>query len=163
MEDWIPTLSALIGAAVGGFSTYFATIKVEERKSKHPVQSALVTEIEAMLEIINQREYQQSFNQAIHYLRSNRTSSFSIQVKVPDHYNRIYQENAGKIGMVSNDLASSIVKFHQFVDSVVQDITPGGVLYSQGKLSDYMQTTGILTMAINLGENIVQKHRKIDK
>lgn len=164
MEDWIPTISALIGAAVGGISTYFATIKVEERKSKHlgrSVQSALVTEIEAILEITNQRGYQQSFQQIIQYLKANPGAAYTIQVKVPGHYSRIYQENAGKIGTISNELASNIVKFHQFVDSVVQDITPGGVLYSGGNLSNYTQTKTILDTAILLGQKIIDDHRKI--
>jgi len=81
------------------------------------------------------------------------TSSF--QVLVPEHYSRIYQANCNKIGLLNKSLAAQIVRFHNLIDAVVQDVKPGGALNDGATLPVFVETRDILSEAIELGYNIV--------
>lgn len=149
----------LASVALGGILTFAATAGVEWlrsiKKGKN-IQCALIAEIEAMLHINSLRLYKEGFISSIDYLKTHPIEIKHTQVKAPIHYSRIYQQNASDIGLIDKDLAVKIVKFHQFIDSVIQDVTERGVLYKGGRLGDYEQTFLIYNEAIYLGEEILR-------
>lgn len=100
-------------------------------KERSTIGLAIFAEINAICEIAEERSYLKGLKDQAEVLRNREEgddSSYALQVKVPDHYCRLYINNLDAIGKLDADEAALVVRFYQFVDSVVQDITEGGCL-----------------------------------
>lgn len=153
--EWIAGFSALGGALIGAISSYFASIKVQEHNTKQrakALRSALVTEIIALSDIAKDRKYEQGFVQQISILRQSPATPRCIQIQVPEHYSRIYQENAKDLGILDAEDAARIVKFHQYIDAVIQDVIPGGNIYNGAELQSFTQTLSIYKEALKIAD-----------
>ena len=157
-NEWLPVIAAIGGAFVGGVSTFLPAFLLESRKlrlERDALTSALAAEIAALLKIIEYRGYLESLHEAALYLKANPTERYRFSVKVPEHYSRIYQSNAERIGLIKPHLAVKIIEFHQLIDSVVQDITPDSPLQEQGlDIEAFEELIHILESAINIGKEI---------
>jgi hypothetical protein len=160
-NEWLPVIAAVGGAFVGGISTFFPTYILEARKHRNEklaVTTALLSEISALLVIIEHRNYVDGFKEAAAYLRVNPGNTQNFTVKVPAHYSRIYQTYLDRIGLVDPKLATKIIEFHQLVDSIVQDITPGGVIHDKGgDLEAYEELIKISECAISIGKELTSE------
>lgn len=161
-NEWLPVIAAVGGAFVGGVSTFFPTYLLEarkHRKEKYAVTNALLSEIAAILVIIEHRQYLDGFKNAADHLRANPGETLKFTVKVPEHYSRIYQGHVDRIGLVDPKLATQIIEFHQLTDSIVQDITPGGRIHDDGgDLESYEAIIRISESAISIGKVLTCKH-----
>lgn len=158
--DWIvPLISVLIGGALTILGTIW-TGHVRDTKQSKTLEAALIAEISGLLEIIEKRQYLLGFERQITYLRFNPDETRHYRVMVPKHYSRIYQETSKNIGILDANIAREIVKFHQLLDAVVQDITPDGHLYNGGRLHAFSQTKEIFDMAYETGLELTNNNRK---
>lgn len=157
-NEWLPVIAAIGGAFVGGVSTFFPAFFLESRKmrlEREALASALISEISALLKIIEHRGYLEGLIEAAEYLRANPSNNYRFSVRVPAHYSRIYQSNAERIGLVRPDLAIKIIEFHQLIDAVVQDITPDSPLQEEGfDIEAFQELIIILEAAISIGRKI---------
>lgn len=160
-NEWLPVIAAIGGAFVGGISTLFPAYFLELRKmrvERASLTSALVSEISALLKIIEYRGYLESLIEAANYLQANPESSYRFTVKVPSHYSRVYQSNVERIGLVNSDLAIQIIEFHQLIDAVVQDVTPDSPLQKDGgDIDTFEELIKILESAISVGRKIISE------
>ena len=83
-----------------------------------------------------------------------------LSVDVPLHYSRVYQENCKNIGVISNEVASEIIIFHQLIDAVVQDIKPNGAFSSGATLETFEQMLKIFEQALSVGRKLSKTHNK---
>jgi len=100
-------------------------------KERSTIGLAIFAEINAICEIAEERAYLKGLKEQAEELRGRGEgddTAQSVQVKIPDHYCRVYLNNLDAIGKLDADEAELVVRFYQFIDSVVQDITEGGVL-----------------------------------
>lgn len=157
-NEWLPVIAAIGGAFIGGISTFFPAFILEARKSRKESQSittALLSEISALLVIIEHRKYLKSLQDVVDYLAEHPSETYSFSVRVPEHYSRIYQTHAERIGLVKPSLASKIIEFHQLLDSVVQDVSLGGLIPEKGGTTEtYEELIVILESAISIGKEI---------
>ena len=160
-NEWIPVISALGGAVVGAIASIVPGRMLENYREKvfaRRVQSSLISEVSALLKIVQCRGYLGHLRESIESLKSMPVETKEqFIVEISDHYSRIYQENAKHIGCISDDMASKIVTFYQLVDSVVQDVRAGGVLNQGADLATFEEVYGILSTIIELGNEIVEK------
>ena len=157
-NEWLPVYAAIGGAFVGAIASFIPnalTAFINHRRDSHIIEASLVAEIVALVKVVEARDYLGSLNLIITNLNSQAAgTTFGFTVDVPAHYSRIYQANCHKIGLVRKNIAVKVVRFHQLVDAVVQDVKPGGLM-SQGVTVDaYRQDSEILTQAIALGREL---------
>ena len=160
-NEWLPVFAAIGGAFIGGISTFLPSYFLEARKHRIEQQSittALTSEISALLKIIDHRKYLDGLIEAVDHLKANPDDKYSLTVKVPEHYSRVYQSHIDRIGLVKPALAAEIIEFHQLIDAVVQDIVPDSPVQEEGgDLETYEELVRILTSAIHIGQKISSK------
>lgn len=160
-NEWLPAIAAICGAVIGGLVSYLPNRFIEKHKrdkEAEVVRNALITEIRSILAIIDQRGYFQSMEEAIQRLaHSGGVERFSV--RVPDHYTRVYQAQVSRIGLLAPELATKIITFHQLIDAVVQDVSPGGLIADHGgDLESFKNLRDIFGRALACAREILHKH-----
>lgn len=157
-NEWLPLYAALGGAITGALASFFPTLFLESRRESREakrIQSAVLTEIVALLEIIEHRRYLDSVQEVITYLETqSQETTYTFTAIIPDHYSRIYQENCSNIGVIETQIAKNIVIFHQLIDSVVQDVKPGGVVSQGANIEAFRELKRIFNRAIQIGHEL---------
>ncbi len=155
---WVPPLTALGGAVIGGLISFFPNRLLEEHKKNQEARSvrkALETEVKVLINIMILRGYIDGIDDVLRHLKSN-AGNWRLEIKIPDHYSRVYQSHVGKIGMLDDALAESFITFHQFVDAVLQDVIPGGLLSTNGGgLKEFCELKSIIVYALEAATLIV--------
>jgi hypothetical protein len=83
----------------------------------------------------------------------------SLQVRIPEHYCRVYVANLGKLGYLSPEDAQLVVSFYQYVDSVVQDVTKGGTIYEGTNDPEaFTDAANILQFALDVAQQLAERH-----
>lgn len=162
-SPWITVVTALGGVIVGGFLTFYSNFFLERSKRLHErkvVTTALVSEIQSILTIIEHREYVVHMKAIFLQLQNQQGATALYKVRVPDHYSRVYQANLGRLGLLDSKLAAKIVEFHQLTDAIVQDITPGGEIAERGGSAEAFRQMILLSeRAISIGNEIMEDRR----
>lgn len=100
-------------------------------KERSTIGLAISAEISALCEIAEARGYLTALREKADLLRLKEPedeSPMAMCIKVPEHYCQVYTNNLDTIGKLDADEAELVVRFYQFIDSVVQDVTEGGLL-----------------------------------
>ncbi|MBE7926105.1 hypothetical protein [Pseudomonas saudiphocaensis] len=157
-NEWLPVFAAIGGAFVGGISTFLPSYFLEARKhrlERKAITTALTSEISALLEIIEHRNYLGGLIEAVNHLKANPEDKYILTVTVPEHYSRVYQSHIDRIGLVKPTLAAEIIEFHQLIDAVVQDIVPDSPVQEEGgDIETFEELVKILESAIHIGHKI---------
>ena len=103
----------------------------KREKEAVAVWNALTTEIRSIMEIIQERNYSILLEKEIQNLKNHGGVS-KISVRVPEYYSRVYQAQVARIGLLDPALATKVITFHQLIDAVVQDVSPGGHIAEHG-------------------------------
>jgi len=130
----------LIAALAGGHSleTY------RHNRHRDAVRTALIAEVKAMAKIALARNYLQ-------YLSNGEKGFGRLSISIPDNYNPVYIANVQHVGMLPQGDAELIVTFHQYIQSVLEDVAPGGVLAQDlASREAFAETRKILKEAIDL-------------
>lgn len=159
-NEWLPVIAAVAGAFVGGVSTYLPNLLIEQRRrrdERHRVESALLAEVRAILSIVEHRNYIEELGRVVDDLRNAPGTTCKFQVRVPDHYSRVYQAHIASLGIIDSHLGTKIIEFHQLLDAIVQDITPGGSIADEGgDVEAFEQLVMIAKTAVAIGRRISQ-------
>lgn len=154
-----PIVIGFFGAVFGAVSAVLSNWFLEWRKGRVQQQAllgSLTAEITAIIAIVEARGYMTDIQTCIEVAGKTPGGRASLEIRVPSHYSRIYQENADKIGLLPLDRAVSIIAFHQAIDAVVQDVIPGGAFNSPGAPQEsFVQGKAILERALKIGLAIV--------
>src|SRR5690554_6763416 len=126
-NEWLPVIAAIGGAFVGGVSTFLPSYLLEKRKlkqEKRSVETALVSEVSALLEVIEHRRYVYGLEESVHYLKQNPDKKVSVR---PSHLVR-----CSRLPVVGQ----------QFVD---------GVVFLSRQAGQHILQIGIGIMPVQLG------------
>ncbi|HFF2084749.1 hypothetical protein ABL980_03665 [Pseudomonas aeruginosa] len=160
--DWTTVLVGLIGAAAGAGPTLYLHLS-GVRRERQAVRAAILAEIRALVDLIERRgylshvrtEYQTlslSLAMATPFTQQE-VAEASLRVLVPPDYNLIYRENATRLGCLEPDEAAQVVKFYQLIQSVIADVTPGGLLYEGTREARQIsETLAIFEEAMRVGK-----------
>ena len=122
----ITLLSALLGAGIGGFATYKATmqahknnIELEEKKNKE-TEKAVVLSIVEELKVFHEIYYPQ-MKEGFDQLNKENQYLDSYYIATQDFFT-VYTNNADKIGMITDkELRNLIVKIYVFLKKYLED------------------------------------------
>ncbi|MBD8604723.1 hypothetical protein IFT80_18965 [Pseudomonas sp. CFBP 8771] len=134
----------------------------QRRQDRRSVRVAIVAEVLALKDIAEEREYYSGLIQMAEHLESiprERRENASLQVRVHEHYRRVYTANIDKVGYLTPRDAQLVVRFYQYVDSVVADVTEGGAIYEG--TSDplaYREAAAILHKAMAVADEIHRRY-----
>jgi hypothetical protein len=85
----------------------------------------------------------------------------SYKVTVPEHYCRVYVAHVSKLGMLKVKDAKLVVSFYQYADSVVADISKGGVLHEgTDQPSAFAENANLLVLAIDTANELERRNRR---
>jgi len=138
-------------AVITGFFTLVAALSggyllesLRYKRQSSAVRTALIAEVKAMTKIAISRNY-------LGYLSDGEQGLGTFSIKIPDNYNPVYAANVQNVGMLPQADAELVVTFHQYIQSVLQDVSPGGVLAQDFAPSEsFKETRGILKAAIDI-------------
>lgn len=163
-NEWLPLYAALGGAVAGAVASFFPTWFLARRKESSfskQIENCLISEISALVEIIDHRSYLSAIKEAIAHLRLQPEDTYSLAVEVPEHYSRVYQENCKNIGVVETEIARKIITFHQLIVAVVQDLKTDGPFSSGASLEAFEEMEKIFEQALCIGRELSQTHNKV--
>ncbi len=123
---------------------------------------AIVAEVLALRKIAVERDYHAGLVEMGHQLLvmpEDERSKASLQVRISQHYCRVYVANLGKLGYLSPEDAQLVVSFYQFVDSVVQDVIEGGIIYEGTNSPEaFKETANVLQFALDAAQLLADRH-----
>lgn len=163
-NEWLPLYAALGGAVAGAVASFFPTWFLAKRKESSfskQIENCLISEISALVEIIDHRSYLSAIKEAIAHLRLQPEDTYSLAVEVPEHYARVYQENCKNIGVVKTEVARKIITFHQLIVAIVQDLKTDGPFSSGASLETFEEMEKIFEQALCIGRELSQAHNKV--
>ncbi|WP_404462983.1 hypothetical protein LG331_09325 [Vreelandella aquamarina] len=149
-----PAISAFFGFIVA-FVSGAALERRREKRLTATLRAALLAEISAMAEVIRGRGYIEALQEGV------RGDRDTLRANIPDDYFTIFKSNTDKIGHLNPVEAARIVRLYHLVESVAQDVKPGGVLYdgSGGRIV-YQQGVEFLETALNIADELVSETKR---
>jgi len=133
----------------------------QERTS---VRISIVAEVLALRKIAVERNYHSGLiemGEQLLAIPEGQRPEASLQVRIPEHYCRVYVANLGKLGYLSPEDAQLVVSFYQYVDSVVQDVTEGGIIYEGTNDPEaFSEAATILKFALEVAQQLADRHVK---
>lgn len=157
----------LIIAGLGGIfgitASWVPIVWREHNHKKHETKTllfSLLAEITAMSRIIRARGYLEGLREMVAVSMTDQQLSFSVNV--PTDYFHVYKSNTAKLGLLDSKDAAQIVYLYHLVESVVQDVSPGGVLAEGiGGKKALEQDIEFLEKALTLADDLVKRHKAI--
>lgn len=126
------------------------------------VKVALVAEVLALKEIANAREYLENLRKTaddLDAIPESDRDAVQYQILVPEHYCRVYVANISKLGSLKLKDANLIVRFYQYADSVIRDVSPGGVLHEgSSNPDDFRENASILALALEAAAELERRN-----
>lgn len=148
----------LLLTAMGTAAAWFWQ-RWQERAS---VRVAIIAEVMALRQIAMERSYHAGLVEmadALGAIPEEQRTPASLQVRIPEHYCRVYLANLGKLGYLSLEDAQLVVNFYQYIDSVVQDVTVGGLLQEgTNDPNAFTEAANVLQLAMDAAQKLADRH-----
>ena len=109
-------------AIAGGIAGSVVPIVLQNRRERHALAYSLAGEISSLIEIAEQRKYEQSIEAIIQLVRATKQPLF-VSVRIEQHYFVVYEANASKIGLLPKETARNVAKFYTYAKSFIEDVT----------------------------------------
>ncbi|WP_282412279.1 hypothetical protein [Pseudomonas sp. PS01299] len=172
--DWSPVVeslakanwTAIVVALVSGVVAIKAPLLLWKRQSEREsasVKAALFAEVSALVEIVERRGFIDALRErqatlASRQASAQRTSDVApefYEVLIDNQFNRVYQANLTRFGVLTVEEAGQLVRFHQFADSVRLDVIPGGGLAVGTNNPDlFQEAADLLQTAMEIGYSL---------
>ena len=157
-NEWLPLIAAIGGAFVGGtFASITHVISgwAQRRNERRTITSALLSEIDSILYILEKRGYVEAVEAATKELEEGKEDIIKLTVSVSSKYSKVFDSCTDKIGVIDKGLATEIIKFHHLLESVIIDLNDGGfVAEDGGDVSVFRELRSILADVIKIGNRL---------
>jgi len=163
-SGYTPLIVAVLAGCFTIASVIFGRI-YQEICDKRSVRASLLAEVAAMREVVRIRGYLDSLRQTAGELKGELGEQakangivWKFEIPISTDYNQIYKANLGRLGVLSEHEAVSIVRFHILAESVRADVSEGGVLaQGSGEAKDFDDAADLLEEAMLLADELVTK------
>lgn len=147
----------LLTAVVAFLAALVPNAIMEWSRRRHEsriLRSALAAEMFAISQIIRKRGYIDTMKQCAEH-----GDIVEFGINVPADYARVYRSSVTKLGLLNPKEAASIIYCYNLLESVIQDVIPGGVLASgMGGREAFLQDIEFLETVLHLTDEFVEIH-----
>ncbi|MCK4082064.1 hypothetical protein [Acinetobacter radioresistens] len=147
----VAIITALTTAILNLIVQYFLWGR-KQKIEKKAITTAFVAEVEVLLEVVRERKYLEGLKEQISVMHAKSTVPYVVPIQ--DNYSQIYRNNLDKLYMFEPKIVKNLVLFHSLLDSLIQDVKPGGILATGGSKENFQEAATILSLAIQNGEEI---------
>jgi hypothetical protein len=156
-------IAVIIGgliAITGGFLSTMLLERQRARRDSRNLALAFSGEITAVLELIKERNYEERFTQVINQIEET-GKPFYMPFRVRFKYDRVYEANVSRIGLLELPLPEEIPLFYTRLTSILEDLVSlGDGTYSQLELAlllrIYRDSRTAIHSAVSQGESILK-------
>ena len=123
LKDYIPLFQTLIGGLLtftGGLLGNILLQQRQRRSERNSLASAFYGEIQALIGIVEKRQYIEGIRDSIHGLKSGKKILY--QMRVTRKYFNVYEKNLDKIGILPNPLPEKIVELYTVMTAILEDL-----------------------------------------
>ncbi|MEJ2789471.1 MULTISPECIES: hypothetical protein [unclassified Pseudoxanthomonas] len=123
--DWTidSGIAALLGALVGGITSWLATWSIEARRDRRQAKSlalAAASEIDAVLAIVNARKWRDGFVEALEEAEQGNVQRVTVHVR--QDYFPLTRAAMAHAGVINRDLSVLLARFVILADGVTADL-----------------------------------------
>lgn len=181
--DWAPLIESFAKAnwtaiAIGVLSAVVAIYgptrlwRKQSKRESETVRASLIAEIAALVDIVELRRFLPALREKqalLVFRRSSVMGEFGVtpekyEVRIDSQFNRVYQANVTKLGMLNAEEAQQIVRFHQLADSVRLDVIPGSDLASgTDNPEKFGEAADLLEMALAIGHALTEPKTPVSR
>lgn len=151
----VTLLSAVISFVVQLFFKWY-----ERRYQAKSFELSIIAEVEAILNIIEKRNYRKGLEDGIFFSelidKSSASNTYTLEVQIQENYCPIYFNNLDKISFISAKKVKDVVRFYSLLISLAQDVKPGGLLNTDPSREAYNECLDILNEAVVIGRRIIK-------
>jgi hypothetical protein len=156
-SGWFTLAAAALAGSFGFLAAWVPNAFLEKKRRQHDahsLRSALIAEMVAMSKIIRSRRYIEALRSA-----SEAEGATRFSVNVPADYALVYKANVTKLGLLDAKDAACIVHSYKLLESVVQDVTSGGVLAEGlGYPEAYLQDAQYLETVLEAADDLARRY-----
>lgn len=150
-------------AIAGGIAGSVVPIILQNRRERRALAYSLAGEISSLIEIAEQRKYEQFFEAIIANVKATKQPWF-VKVRIEQQYFTVYEANASKIGLLPKETARNVAKFYVYAKSFIEDVTdkdfsPKSEEESIQRLSGALH---ILRLCRECGNKVVKELEDVD-
>ncbi|GHB24526.1 hypothetical protein [Salinicola rhizosphaerae] len=160
--SWMTLVASAIVGGLGLAGALGAPAYTEWRRRRNEsetLRAALAADIRASIGVIQNRQYLEALQ------KGPSEGEPGLEVAIPEDAFSMFKSNAGLVGLLSPDDANDIVTFYFLLESVVQDVKPGGVLSKALRAPSVTQQTKdtfqrdalLLEQALAIGERFLAR------
>ena len=162
------TILGTILGAILAISGGFAEKAYARRKQLQSLRAALRAEIQAILAIVERRDYIPGLSAFVDAIRAGAPNFF--EVRIGRRYDIVFRSNCDKLGLLSSETAARTVRFYFQASSVVLDLnllrdavdSPGlqtryGLNQRDRNLAFHEEILRLSHETIELGNDLIQK------
>ncbi|MBD2079102.1 hypothetical protein [Leptolyngbya sp. FACHB-17] len=123
LKDYIPLFQTVTGGLLTFIGGLLGNILIQQRQRRAEINSlasAFYGEIQALMGIVEKRQYIQGIKDAINDLRAGRKIFY--QMRVTRKYFNVYEKNLDKIGILPNPLPEKIVELYTVMTAILEDL-----------------------------------------
>lgn len=147
-------------AITGGFLSTTILERLRQQQDSRNLAFAFRGELTAVLELIKERNYIDRFTQVINQIEQT-GQPFHMPFKIRFRYDRIYDGNVSRVGILKPPLPEQIPLFYTRLTSILEDmVSLGDGSYSQLEmdllLRIYRDSRTAIQKTVSQGESILQ-------
>lgn len=162
---WAAALGAG-GAVAGALAAYIPNACIARKLRENQAKSTafqLYAEINSTLVLANKRGYRKGLEKVCAAMALGAITSRSITVQVPDDRFIVFKANLSNIGLLPPALQTKIVMLYQIMESLVQDMKPGGFLnaYPGGGRTEFEEALQLFVSAEELAKEVMAAFEKM--
>jgi len=157
----ISVVAAIGGALAAYLPNYWLARHHRKEKTKSTAYQ-IHAELKATLALVEHRGYGSGLKEIVEVLESKQMSSYGLTVQIPDDRFLIYKNNLAHLGLLPPELQSKIVMLYQMMESISQDIKPGGFLNTPaGELKEFTEALELYENSVALANEVMRSLEKL--
>ncbi|WPM26884.1 hypothetical protein OGV25_00615 [Pseudomonas sp. P1B16] len=130
-------------------------------RESRSVRAAIIAEVAAIKALITTRGILEQLKKCEAELakpvRQLKGETRAYQLNTAECVNIIYRANLGKLGGLSEDEATAIVRFHYLLEGVMVDLTAGGQIARGADYGDFKETVLLMEEILSIAEALTSK------
>lgn len=163
-NEYMPMIVAVLAGSFTVATVIFGRI-FQDFLERRSVRASLLAEVAAMRDVVEIRGYLSDLRETAEELRGEIGERMrgegdvcKYEIPITSDYNQIYKANLGRLGVLSEHEAASIVRFHLLAESFRTDVSEGGILYQgSDEAEDFDDAADVLEQAMALASELVIK------